>query len=135
MENSFLFDHPGLETGYFQFNYYYHTHTFITAAQIVNKIHLEPLHCVQRVQSVFFNCTVHFFSTVITEFAESERVTWKTKTALPRSRMDAFPHHNNEYAPFASESDCSHFTRIYPIFSTTFSLFLSIDTKPLTSSW
>lgn len=29
MENSFLFDHPGLETGYFQLNYYYHTHTHI----------------------------------------------------------------------------------------------------------
>lgn len=31
-ENSFLFDHSGLETGYLQLNYYYHTHTFITAA-------------------------------------------------------------------------------------------------------
>lgn len=33
MENSFLFDHPGLETGYFYiFIQQTHTHTFITAA-------------------------------------------------------------------------------------------------------
>lgn len=33
MGNSFLFDHPGLDTGYFQLNLLLsHSHTFYTAA-------------------------------------------------------------------------------------------------------
>lgn len=84
MENSFLFDHPGLETGYYPIQLQTHTNTIYYCCSNCQHRHqqqstinnqpttLELLHCVQRAIHNLLLHRMFFFESSPTVCRESE---------------------------------------------------------------